>query len=81
MEKRQAIRIDVLLQGGLMHEAAEGEVRQQEPVAFLAHQIGRFAPQHHLRPAQVRLQFVERRLSGKGLARYTETRPVSSPSP
>ena len=41
MEKRQAVEIGVHVHGGLMHEAADGEVRQQEPVAFLPDQIGR----------------------------------------
>lgn len=59
MDKRQAVRIDVYPNGGLVHETPKGEVREQQPVALLPHKIGRFATQDDLRPAQMGFQFVQ----------------------
>lgn len=60
MHKRQPIRIGLDLQRGFVHQAPNGEVRQEEAKTFLADEVGRFAPQDDLGPAQMRLQFVER---------------------
>lgn len=46
---------------GLMHQRAERKVRQQEAPRFLPHQVGRLAPHHASRAAQMRLEFVEGR--------------------
>ena len=64
-----------------MHQSADGEVRHQQAIEFLPDQIRRLAAQHDTRAPQVSLKFIECGLSGKGLARYTDARPVSSPSP
>ena len=63
MNKGQPIRVNPDLHGGLVHQAADGEVRQEQPVELLPDQIRGLAAQHDGRPAQVRLQFVEGRLN------------------
>ena len=40
MEKRELVRIFIGFEGCFVHQAADGEVSQQESVEFLAHQIG-----------------------------------------
>ncbi len=60
MDKRQLIRIGVGLDGGVVHQAANGEVRQEEAITFLADQVGGLTAQDHLGAAQMRLQFVQR---------------------
>ncbi len=65
MRERQGIRIPrprQRAQRGLVRERAEREVREQEPPRLLPHQVRLLAPQHALRPAQMRLEFVERGL-------------------
>jgi hypothetical protein len=52
-----------------VHQAPHGKVREQQPVEFLPHQVGRLAAQDDLGPAQVGLELIESCLSGKGLAR------------
>jgi hypothetical protein len=47
----------------------------------LLHQFRSLAPQHDLGTPQMGLQLIQGRLSGKGLARCTDARAVSSPSP
>jgi hypothetical protein len=62
-----------------VHQTADGEVGHHEAVEFLAHQIGGFAAQHDVSAAQMSLEFVERSLSGKGLARYLDFDPFPAP--
>jgi len=81
MKEREAVGIFVGLQRRFVHQPANGEVGHHEAVELLPHQIGGFAAQDDLGAPQVRLQFVQRGLSGKGLARCAVARPVSSPSP
>jgi hypothetical protein len=44
-------------------------MRHQQAVELLPYQIRRFTAQHDTRSSQMSLEFVERSLSGKGLAR------------
>ena len=60
--KDNAVRVVPGLQRGLVHQAADGEVRQEQPIELLTDQVRGLAAQHDLRAAQVGLQFVERRL-------------------
>jgi len=69
MQKREPVGVLVGLQRCLVHETAKGEVRHQEAVKLLPNQVGSFAAQDNLGAAQVGLQFIQRGLSGKGLAR------------
>jgi hypothetical protein len=48
MQKRQAVRIFVGLQGRLVHQTANGKVRHQQAVEFLFDEFRRLAPQHDL---------------------------------
>jgi hypothetical protein len=52
-----------------MHETADGKMRHQEAIELLSHQIRRLTAQDDLRSPQVSFEFIERGLSGKGLAR------------
>ncbi|MCC6588645.1 MAG: hypothetical protein IT168_18260 [Bryobacterales bacterium] len=45
-------------------------MRQQQTIKLLPHQVRRLAAQDDTRTPQVSLEFIERGLSGKGLARY-----------
>jgi hypothetical protein len=54
------------LQRCFMHQSPHGEVRQQEPVKFLPHQVRRLAAQDDLGSAQVGLQFIQRSRSPRG---------------
>jgi len=69
MEKGQPVWLLIGAQGGLVHQAANRKVRPEQAVELLPHQFRRLAAQNDLSPAQVRLQFIQCRLSGKGLAR------------
>jgi hypothetical protein len=69
MNKGEPVWIFVSPQGGFVHQTSNREVRHQETVELLLDQLRRLAAQHNLRPAQMGFQFVQRRLSGKGLAR------------
>jgi hypothetical protein len=62
-----------------VHQAADGEVGHHEAIKLLTHQIGGFAAQHDVGTAQMGLEFVERGLSGKGLARYLDFDPFPAP--
>lgn len=62
MRERRSIGIGVDRRGGLVQEAAEGEVGQPGAVALLPHQVRRLAAQDHLCPAPVGLELVQRRL-------------------
>jgi len=64
-----------------MHQSAYGEVHHQQAIELLPDLVRRLTAEHDARSPQVSRQFVECSLSGKGLARYTDARPVSSPSP
>ena len=69
VEEREAVGVLVGLQGGLMHQAANREVGHQEAIKLLPYQLRGFAAQHDPGATQVSFQFVQRGLSGKGLAR------------
>src|ERR1700679_227559 len=64
VDERESVWILVGSQRSLMHEAADGEVRHQQAVDFLSHQVGRLAPKDDpgapkmgLKLAQDRLDF------------------------
>src|ERR1700686_2995173 len=59
VDEGEPVGILARLQRRFMHQSAYGEVRQQEPVKFLPHQVRRLAPQDDLRSAQVSFQFVQ----------------------
>jgi len=63
------VRILVGGQGGFVHEATDGEVRHQQTIELLPYQVRRLAAQDDACAPQMSLEFVERGLSGKGLAR------------
>jgi hypothetical protein len=65
----EPVRVFVGLQRRFVHESADGKMRHHQPVEFLAHQVRGLAAQCDLGAAQVRFQFIQRGLSGKGLAR------------
>jgi len=69
MQEREPVGIFVGFESGFMHQAADGVVGHEQAPEFLLHQLRRFATQHDLCPAQMRLEFVQGGLSGKGLAR------------
>ncbi len=46
----------------LVYQRAQGKVREEKAPRFLAHQVGRLAAQHALRPPQMRLERIERGL-------------------
>ncbi len=69
MEKGQPVGILVGAQGGFVHETADGEVRHQQTIELLPYQVRRLTAQDDTCAPQMRLEFVERGLSGKGLAR------------
>ena len=60
MQEREPIWVDIGLERGFVHEASDGKMGQQEAVEFLAHEFRGFAAQDDTRPAQVRLEFVQR---------------------
>ena len=66
---------------GFMHEASDGEAGHQQGIELLPHQIRSLAAQNNACSPQVSFEFVESSLSGKGLARCSDVRPVFSPSP
>src|SRR5271170_7232464 len=49
VHKRNPIGVFPRLQSGLVHQAADGEVGEEQTVELLAHQIGGFAAQDDLR--------------------------------
>ena len=81
VEKGQLVRILIGAQRGFVHEAADGEMGHEQAIELLPYQIRRLTAQDDLCSPQVSLELIERRLSGKGLARCADARPVSNPSP
>ena len=82
MEEGEVVGVFVRLERGLVQEAANGKVGHQQPVKLLPNQFRCLAAQDDLGAPQMSFQFVQSRLSGKGLARCDDTTsPVSSPSP
>ena len=69
MQEREPIRIFLDPQSGFVHQPSNGKVRHQQAIEFLLDQFGCLAPQHDLRAPQMGFQFIQRGLSGKGLAR------------
>jgi hypothetical protein len=69
MQERDSVGIFIGAQRRFMHQTADGKVRHQQPIKFLAYQFGSLAAQYDLCAPKMRLEFVERGLSGKGLAR------------
>jgi len=66
VDEREPVGIFARLQRCFMHQSPHGEVRQQEPVKFLPHQVRRLAAQDDLGSAQVGLQFIQRSRSPRG---------------
>ena len=60
MEERKFIGVLVGLEGGFVHQSANGEVRHYESVEFLANQVGRLAAQDDFGTAQMSFEFGER---------------------
>lgn len=60
--KRQPVRVEVLLPGGLVHQLADRVVDQQMRPDLLADPFRGLRPQHHLRAALVGLQLIQRAL-------------------
>jgi len=56
----EPVGVDIGLECGFVHEAADGEMGQQEAVEFLTHEFWSFAAQDDTRPAQVRFEFIQR---------------------
>jgi hypothetical protein len=52
-----------------VHQAAHGEVGEQEAVAFLTDQVGRLAAQDHAGATQVGFELIEGRLNLPCLSR------------
>src|SRR5829696_490556 len=52
-DKRQPVGIEVVIQGGLVHEAADGVVDQQHAPDLLGDHLGGARAQHHLGAALV----------------------------
>jgi hypothetical protein len=69
MQEREPVGIFVGFESGFMHQAADGVVGHEQSPELLLHQLRRFAAQYDLGAAEVRLEFVQSGLSGKGLAR------------
>jgi hypothetical protein len=69
MEETESVRVFSLLEGRFVHQSADGKMRHHQSVEFLAYQVGCLAAQDDLGSTQVRFQFVQGNLSGKGLAR------------
>jgi hypothetical protein len=69
MEEGQPVWVLIATQRRFVHEAAHGEMRHQQTVELLPYQIRCFTAEHDMRAPQMSLEFVERGLSGKGLAR------------
>ncbi len=60
--KRQPVRVHLGLQGGLVHEGADGVVDQQVRPDLLADPVGIAAAQHHSWAALMGLQLIQRGL-------------------
>ena len=45
MQEREAVRVFAPFEGGFVHEPADGEVSQQQPVELLPDQVRRLAAQ------------------------------------
>jgi hypothetical protein len=69
MEEREVVRILSRGERGLVQEAADGEMGQQQAVELLLDQVRRLAPQDDAGAPQVRLDLVERRLDLPATAR------------
>src|SRR3990172_13146009 len=61
MQEREAIGVLVSLQGSFVHQSADGEVSQQEPVELLPDQVRRLAAQDDPGPPKMGFQFVQSR--------------------
>jgi len=59
MDEGQPIRIFISLQGGFVHQAADGKMRHQQTEELLLDQFWRLAAQYNLSAAQMGLQFVQ----------------------
>ena len=69
MDERKPVWVFVGLQGGFVHQTANGKVRHQQAEELLPHEFRRLAAQYDLSASQMRFQLVQGSLSGKGLAR------------
>ena len=66
MKEGEPVGVLAGLQCRFMHQSADGEVRHQQTVEFLPYQIRRLAAQNNLSATQMRFEFVQGDLSGKG---------------
>ena len=62
VNEREFVRVDVVLECGLVHESAYGKVCHHEPVELLLYELGGFAAQHDAGVSQVCFEFIERAL-------------------
>jgi len=69
VDERKPVGILIGLQGGFVHQAADGKMRHQQTKELLPDQFRRLTTQYDLSTTQMRFQLVQRGLSGKGLAR------------
>jgi hypothetical protein len=69
VEEGQPVGILIGAQRGFVHETADGEMRHQQAIELLPYQIRGLTAQDDICSPQVSLEFIERGLSGKGLAR------------
>jgi len=60
MEERKFVGVLIGLEGGFVHQSANGEVRHYEAVEFLANQVGGLAAQDDFGTAQMSFEFGER---------------------
>src|SRR5215218_707818 len=60
--KRQPVRVDLAVQGGLVHERADGVMDQQVRPDLLADPVGMAAAQHHPGAALMGLELIQRGL-------------------
>ena len=80
MEKGQPVGILVGAQRRFVHEAADGEVRHQQAIKLLPHQIRFLAAQDDMRAPQVSLEFVERGFNLPALVIQCRTAMSGMPS-
>ena len=60
MEEREPVGILIGLQGGRVHQAADREMRQNQPTELLAHEVWSLAAQDDAGAAQMGLEFIKR---------------------
>ena len=59
VDEGKPVGVFIGLQGGFVHQAADGKMRHQQTEELLLDQFWRLAAQYNLRAAQMGLQFVQ----------------------